>query len=173
MEEFVKKFIFLIIFSIALINLNGLEKISLVEKESEIINKLLNDFHLAASKANESEYMGYLSEDSIFMGTASEEIWTKEQFRKYTHPYFSKGRGWTYIPKDRHLKFSENKRIAWFYEKLLNERYGTLRGSGVLRKEGNGEWKIVQYNMVFTIPNDVAKKVVEIIQKTTNKTSGI
>jgi hypothetical protein len=45
-------------------------------------------------------------------------------------------------------------RLAWFDEDRATERLGPCRGSGVLRREGDGAWKIVQYNLAVTVPNE-------------------
>ncbi|MFC2155619.1 nuclear transport factor 2 family protein [Acidobacteriota bacterium] len=127
------------------------------------VNELIDKFHKAASKADEKEYFGCMSAGSYYLGTASEELWTKEEFRAYCKPYFSKGRGWTYTPKDRQVSFSVDGKNAWFFERLFNDRYGELRGSGILTLEEGG-WKISQYNMAFVVPNNVSGKVVEIIK---------
>ena len=44
------------------------------------------------------------------------------------------------------------------------DSYGELRGSGALRRIDD-DWKILQYNLAFTVPNDAAKDVVERIGK--------
>ena len=75
----------------------------------------------------------------------------KAEFRAYAHPHFSKGQGWTYVPRDRHIAIHGD--VAWFDEMLDNEGYGELRGTGALRRI-DGLWRIVQYNLTFTIPND-------------------
>jgi len=135
-----------------------------VDLEKVEVNKLLDNFHVFASKADEAGYIDSMASDGIFLGTDPDEFWTKEQFKVFVHKYFSKGIGWTYTPSKRRTFFSKNGKIAWFSEDLNNEKYGRLRGSGVLRKEDTG-WKIVQYNMVFVIPNNCTSDVVSIIKK--------
>ena len=125
---------------------------------------VLDDFHKAASEADEPRYLGHMAEKGVFLGTDATERWTREEFRKYVHPYFSRGRGWTYIPRERNIMFSKDGNVAWFHERLHNEKYGEVRGTGVLQKI-NGVWKIFHYNLVFTIPNPVAGKVVDLIQE--------
>jgi hypothetical protein len=49
---------------------------------------------------------------------------------------------------------------------LNNAKYGTCRGSGVLRKIGD-DWRIAHYNLSFTIPNDAAADVVTLIKSRT------
>ena len=79
--------------------------------------------------------------------------------------YFSKGKGWTYFPRERHITLADVPCgcVAWFDELLDSESYGTSRGTGVLVKQ-NGKWKISQYALTFPIPNDLAKGMTEQIR---------
>ncbi|WP_428261544.1 nuclear transport factor 2 family protein [Haliangium sp.] len=124
---------------------------------------VLDDFHAAASAADEERYLGHMAADGVFLGTDGGERWDKDDFRAFVHPYFSQGRGWTYRPRDRHITIASGGGLAWFDELLDHDRYGELRGTGVLRAEAEG-WKIVQYNLTFTIPNQVAGEVVERVR---------
>ena len=123
----------------------------------------LDAFHAAASRADEKAYFDLLAPDAVFLGTDPNERWTREQFRAFAHPYFSQGRGWMYVPRDRHIAFSPDGTVAWFDEKLDNTSYGETRGTGVLRLI-DGVWKIEQYDLTIPIPNDLAKEVVERIR---------
>lgn len=126
------------------------------------VDRVLNDWHDAASRADEARYFGHMASNAVFLGTDAAERWTLDEFRKYVSPHFLKGQGWTYITEDRYVMFSEDGTMAWFDERLKNKKYGELRGTGVLRRM-KGAWKIVHYSLVFTIPNEVALKVVELI----------
>ena len=55
-----------------------------------------------------------------------------------------------------------NADVAWFEEKLTNASYGETRGSGVVRLI-DGQWKIEQYVLSFSVPNDASRAVVEAI----------
>lgn len=123
---------------------------------------VLDDFHAAASQANEERYFGHLAEDAVFIGSDATERWDKKSFREYAHPHFASGRGWTYKPRDRHVAIRGD--FAWFDELLDSAKYGVCRGTGVLRKE-NGRWKIVQYVHTIPVPNEVAGDLVEMIRK--------
>ncbi len=84
-----------------------------------------------------------------------------QAFMDYARPFMvEQGKGWTYTPRDRHV--SAHGDVAWFDELIENEKYGTLRGQGVLRRV-DGAWKIAQYSYSFTVPNDKAAGVVELI----------
>jgi ketosteroid isomerase-like protein len=124
---------------------------------------VIDAWHAAAARADEAAYFDLLTDDAIFLGTDSSERWTKTAFREFVHPYFSTGRGWTYTPRDRSVYFSADGRVAWFEEKLDNEKYGELRGTGVLRRTGPS-WKIAHYSMSFPVPNDRTEGVVRIIR---------
>ena len=127
------------------------------------INKTLDDWHLAAARANEDAYFGHLAEDSVFLGTDATERWDKTAFRKFAHPYFAKGKAWTFASTRRGVSFSKDGKVAWFDEDLKTPNLGPARGSGVLVLEKNG-WKIAQYNLTITVPNDqmgAVKKMLE------------
>ena len=67
------------------------------------------------------------------------------------------------MPGERHVQLSPDGRTAWFDELLSHAKYGQLRGTGVLRSV-EGRWRVAQYNLTFTVPNDRAKAVVSLIQ---------
>lgn len=76
------------------------------------VERTLNQFHEAASKAQGKIYFGLFAPEGIFIGTDASERWTVKEFEKYAEPHFSKGNGWTYVPKDRHIDFSPAGDIA-------------------------------------------------------------
>jgi len=129
------------------------------------VEATLNEFHNAASKADARRYFSLLTQDAIYIGTDAGERWTLEEFRAFAEPYFNKGRGWTYTPRERHVTIADIpcQCVAWFDELLDNEGYGTSRGTGVLLKQ-DGKWKISQYALTFPIPNDLAKGMTEQIK---------
>jgi len=127
------------------------------------IEQVLNAFHQAAADAEAKPYFDLLSDDSIFLGTDATERWTKEEFKAFVVPYFSKGQGWLYTPVQRNISLLETEQVAFFDELLDSEGYGTCRGSGVLIKTKHG-WKISQYNLSIPMPNGVAKALVKQIK---------
>lgn len=131
--------------------------------ESERVNKVLDEFHLAASKADGATYFSLFAPEGIFIGTDATERWTVSQFRSYAEPHFKKGKGWTYKSQVRHVDFAPGLDVAWFDEILDSKSYGTSRGTGVLRKI-NGDWRISQYHLTFPIPNSLAEKFTKEIK---------
>lgn len=126
------------------------------------VEALLDRFHAAASRADEGAYFACLDADGVFLGTDPEERWTVPDFRAYAHEHFAAGRGWTYVPRERHVTIGARARTAWFDEVLRNEKYGLCRGTGTCVKV-RGTWRIAQYSLTFLVPNDAAPAVVAAI----------
>jgi len=118
------------------------------------IDLLLNNLHQHASDANGKAYFDLFSKDAVFFGTDISERWNKAAFKEYGTARFADGDGWTYHMKERNIFFSDDGKTCWFDEILNNEKYGEFRGTGVL-KIVMGKWKIVQYNLLLPIPNDL------------------
>lgn len=127
------------------------------------IAAVLDRFHAAATEADLVAYFGCLHPDAVFLGTDAGERWTKAEFEVFVRPYFDAGRGWTYVPVQRHIHLDHAGSVSWFDEILHNDKYGTCRGTGVVRRDDAGHWTIAQYNLTFTVPNDVAGNVVSLI----------
>lgn len=125
---------------------------------------VLDRMHEAASRADGPAYFDLFTPNARFIGTDATERWSLAEFRAYATPFFSRGKGWTYRPHDRvaTLAPGDCRCIVWFDELLDNDAYGLTRGSGVLRLTDDG-WKIEQYVLSFTVPNDKAKGVVGLI----------
>ncbi|MEP6767314.1 MAG: nuclear transport factor 2 family protein [Acidobacteriota bacterium] len=120
------------------------------------VAKVLDDWHAAAADADEARYFSHLTPEAVFLGTDGTERWTASEFRRFAHPYFAKGKAWSFKPHARHVAFSPDGAVAWFDEALETPNLGPARGSGVLLRSG-GEWKIAQYNLSIPIPNDLTK----------------
>jgi hypothetical protein len=128
------------------------------------ISLVLDNFHQAASEAKQQQYFDLLSDKAVFIGTDATERWDKNTFKAFAKPYFDKGQGWIYIPRNRHLTLSASGQVAWFDEMLDSQSYGECRGTGVLELTENG-WKISQYHLTIPVPNGLAKNVVKQIKQ--------
>ncbi len=120
------------------------------------IEAVLDGWHAAAAAADETRYFDRFATEGVFLGTDASERWTVEEFRRYAHPHFAKGKAWSFRALSRHVTLSRNGAVAWFDEALDTPNLGPARGSGVLVKIA-GEWKIAQYNLSIPIPNELAK----------------
>lgn len=129
--------------------------------DEHAIDALLDDWHQAAAQADGARYFGHMAEDAVFLGTDASERWSLASFRAFCEPYFSKGVGWTYEPRARHVFVHGD--VAWFDERLWNDKYGECRGTGALRREG-ADWKLVHYSLTLPVPNELAADVVKLIR---------
>jgi ketosteroid isomerase-like protein len=127
------------------------------------VDRVLDDWHNAAANADEARYFGHAAPEFVFLGTDASERWDLASFRAFAHPYFAKGKAWTFVPHERHVNVSPDGSVAWFDEKLDSASYGNCRGSGVLRSI-DGKWKIAQYDLTIPIPNHLATTVVQMIR---------
>jgi hypothetical protein len=133
---------------------------NILNMKSEI-NLVLNNWHKAAAEANFNNYFNAMTDDAIFIGTDATENWNKQEFIKFAKPFFDKGKAWSFSTLERNIYFSSDKKTAWFDE-LLNTQMKICRGSGVLVLDEKGNWKIKQYVLSMTIPNDHTDEVVKI-----------
>jgi ketosteroid isomerase-like protein len=132
------------------------------------ISAVLDDWHAAAAAADEGRYFGHFEAGAVFLGTDGTERWTVDEFRRYAHPYFAKGKAWSFRAVQRHIAFSPDGNVAWFDEDLQTPNLGPSRGSGVLVKTPEG-WKITQYNLSVPIPNALMKEIKERIERSSQE----
>lgn len=130
------------------------------EKEKTEIAAMLDGFNVAAAKADFTTYFNYFAEESTFIGTDATEIWDKKAFMSWAKPYFDKKKTWNFTSLKRNVYFSKDAKLAWFDE-LLDTQMKICRGSGIVEKI-DGQWKVKQYVLSVTVPNEVVDKVVEI-----------
>lgn len=135
--------------------------------EATAVNVLMDAWHHAAAVADEDSFFGSMAADGIYLGTDATERWLRDEMKDWSAKYFEKDSAWAFVPHDRHIYFSRNGNLAWFDE-LLDTWMGTCRGSGVLQKQTDG-WKIKQYNLAVTVPNDAINGFIELVKKTPTK----
>lgn len=131
------------------------------------IGDMLDSLNRAAARAEFNAYFKYYTEDGIFCGTDASERWNKQEFMKWSKPYFDKGKAWDFTAIDRHIYFDPSGKTAWFDE-LLSTQMKICRGSGVVVKENN-DWKLKQYILSTTVPNSLVDTVT--IMKTAEEDS--
>ncbi len=128
------------------------------------VSAVLDALHGAAASADEDVYFDLFTPEAIFLGTDGTERWTMAEFRAFAEPYFQRESAWVYRVLDRHVTLDPGGAVAWFDERLWNDRLGETRGSGVLRRVG-GAWKIEQYNLTMLIPNERADEVARLVRE--------
>lgn len=134
-----------------------------MSNQDQAIARSLDQFHAAASRADFGAYFNSFTPDGVFLGTDASERWTVEEFKAYCKPYFDQGKGWTYLPRQRHIRVDGAG--AWTDEVLENEKYGLCRGTAYLVRDHAGDWKISRYSLAFLIPNDVAAQATALGKK--------
>lgn len=125
---------------------------------------VLDDFHAAADDADFDRYFSHFVDDGVFFGTDPEERWPVEEFRPYAARRFEDGVGWTYVPRDRNIFFSDDGRTAWFDEMLDNPSGLVARGTGVLVRQED-EWKVAQYHITIPFPNALWRPITTMIRE--------
>jgi hypothetical protein len=123
---------------------------------------VLDDWHQAASVADEARYFAHFAPNGVFMGTDATERWTVAAFREWAKPQFKRKAAWSFKARDRHVDFSSDRKTAWFDEMLDTPNLGLCRGTGVLVLL-DGQWKIAQYNLSVPIPNSLVEGIVRQI----------
>jgi len=134
------------------------------------VEAVLDAWYDAAARADEERYLGLMAPGAVFVGTDAGERWAKDEFRAFVEPYFAKGRGWRYEPRERHVFVAGD--VAWADEKLWNESYGATRGTTVLVRSGPrdgsdgewGGWRIAHHTLSFAVPNELAPEIVRRIR---------
>ena len=121
-------------------------------------DEVLDALHARASAADYDGYFALYTDDAVFLGTDASERWPIDAFKAYTRERFAAGVGWTYSPVERFV--SGEGDVRWFDELLEGEVLGPCRGTGVLRRGADGEWRIAQYSLSVLVPNEIVEDVV-------------
>lgn len=124
------------------------------------ITAMLDSFNVAAANAEFDRYFNYYAADATFNGTDATENWDKKAFMAWAKPFFDKKTTWNFTALQRNIYFGKQADIAWF-EELLNTQMKICRGSGVVVKQNN-EWKVQQYVLSTTVPNNVLDSVISL-----------
>ena len=132
------------------------------------IDRFMTAWHLAAAQADATTYFDSMAPGAVFLGTDIRERWTKEEFQEWAAPYFQRPAAWTFRASRRQVTLSADGATAWFDEDLVSESYWPCRGSGVLEKIA-GQWKIRQYNLALSIPNETTVAIKPLVEAALKK----
>lgn len=135
------------------------------------VDQLLDAFHAAASKADLAAYFGCFDKTGRFLGTDATENWSATEFYSFCKPHFARGNGWTYTPmagsrKVTHYNHTDGRpNFCTFDEILLNDGFGTCRGTGsLLYNQASSCWLVAAYHLSFPVPNDIAHDITSTIK---------
>jgi hypothetical protein len=126
------------------------------------VTRELDGFHDAAARADEERYFAHFAPDGVFLGTDARERWDVPSFRAYAHPYFARGKAWSFRGVRRRVAARGD--VAWFEEDLETQNLGPARGSGVMVRSGD-RWLIEQYVLSVVVPNEKFKAVKELLER--------
>lgn len=121
------------------------------------LNNLLDQWHLDAANCNHDAFIGAMTANGVYIGTDATEYWTTREFSAWSKPFFDRKHTWNFKPFNRNIYTNADSSLAWFDE-LLVTQMGVCRGSGVLVMV-DGQWKIAQYVLSASIPNELMKSV--------------
>ena len=116
------------------------------------ISTVLDDYHMAATRADADAFFGAMTADGIYIGTDASERWLRDELRTWAAEAFERDTAWAFVPLSRDIVISDEGDYAWFTE-TLDTWMGVCRSSGVLSLEPEG-WKIRQYHLAVTVPNE-------------------
>lgn len=128
------------------------------------INSMLDNWHLGASTADSTSYFDLMTTNSVYVGTDKTEVWSKREFLNFAAPYFAKGKAWAFTRVERNVYSKDYEDIAWFDE-VLDTWMGPCRGSGVVTRDGKGEWKVEHYVLSVAVANDDINDYLKLIGK--------
>ena len=127
------------------------------------LESILDQWHDAAARADSATYFNLLTDDAIFVGTDSSEVWNKAEFLTFASPYFAKRKAWTFKSLSRHIYSDSSQNTYMWFDEMLDTWMGPCRGSGVARWQ-DGKWKIKHYVLSVTVPNAKIKNFQEAMK---------
>ena len=136
------------------------EEIRSAHLNESTLNEFIDNWHLAASKADSASYFGaFYNDQSIFQGTDGSEYWTAVEFREWAAPYFHRESAWTFEAFERY--WYRKGEVLWFNERLNSPHMGICRGVGIVQLTSDGP-KIDHYSLSFEVPNEVVGDLVPL-----------
>jgi hypothetical protein len=123
------------------------------------VNAFVDSWHDDAAHAR-WEYFDKMAPDAVYIGTDKTELWHRDQFKAWAKRYFDNKKAWAFKPIRRNVYAAGG--MIWFDE-LLDTKMGVCMASGVVRKTPGG-FEILHYQLSMAVPNEVNKKVVQLIE---------
>lgn len=134
------------------------------EADFALTDSLLNTWHKAAAEADSVVYFGMMDSSCVFIGTDPGERWNYKAFRAYVMPFFRDGRGWDFKALERNFRKAGQGDVILFDERL-DTWMGPILTTGIMEMM-NGEWKIIHYQLGFTVPNEQIREVIKMLEDT-------
>ena len=131
------------------------------QTDSVAIGHLATGWHAAAARADSAAFFDAMTADAVYIGTDKGEHWTKEEFLGFAAPYFARGKAWSFVATERHVFHRPGEPFGYFDE-LLATWMGPCRGTGVVRKGADGQWRIAHYTLSVTVDNELIEGFLQL-----------
>ena len=126
------------------------------------LNQFIDGWHDDAAHARLA-YFDKMTADAVYIGTDQSERWTRDEFKIWAKPAFSRPGAWAFTVINRHIAMTEDQSVLWFDEQLQT-KMGVCQASGVVRQTAVG-FKIAHYQLSLTVPNALIDYLAEGVKK--------
>jgi len=124
------------------------------------LNKIMDNWHLAAATADEDAFFGRMAKEGIYIGTDASERWLRDELKSWAKSAFERESAWTFKAVERNWQML-NDDLA-IGDELLDTWMGPCRSTMVLKKV-DGEWLIYHYQLSVTVPNDKIQDFIKLM----------
>ncbi len=124
------------------------------------LNKIMDNWHLAAATADADAFFGRMAKEGIYIGTDASERWLRDELRTWAKSAFERETAWSFKATERNWQMiGDDLAIG---DELLDTWMGPCRSTMVLRKV-KGEWLIYHYQLSVTVPNDKIQEFIKLM----------
>lgn len=132
-------------------------------QEIRRINRVLDSWHERAAVAD-TTYFEMFAENAMYLGTDAKEIWTTQEFEDLYMSFFKRGTTWNFKMKDRNVYLGDYGHYAWVDESL-DTWMGLCRGTAVMEKNTDDQWRIKHYSLTVLVSNDLITDYVKLLNR--------
>jgi ketosteroid isomerase-like protein len=132
-------------------------------QELRCINRVLDSWHERAAVAD-TTYFELFADNALYLGTDAKEIWTIQEFEDLYMSFFKRGTAWNFKMKDRNVYLGDYGHYAWVDESL-DTWMGLCRGTAVMEKNTDGQWRIKHYSLTVLVSNDLITDYVKLLNR--------
>lgn len=127
------------------------------------LNQFMDQWHLAAAKADAEGFFGSMAVEGVYIGTDKTERWLRDELRDWSAAAFERESAWTFVSQERNWQILEEKELA-ICDELLQTWMGPCRATAVLEKRKN-TWQIIHYQLSVTIDNDKIEDFKQLVSE--------
>lgn len=158
-----KAYLLILIALVSVSTLFAQTEIKYNNQEIQNINHMLDSWHERASVAD-TTYFEMFAPKAMYLGTDAKEIWTAAEFEALYMSYFKRGNAWNFKKKERNVYLGDYGHYAWADE-ILDTWMGLCRGTAVMEKNKDGQWRIKYYSLTVLVSNELIKEYVNLLNR--------